>query len=205
MLISLTPQQKVRIARLFRSKVEKHGRTYSVRKYPPAAYLSYQRDFSSLLQTAPVSDALLWKYGKAGRSSYTRQYNSVIVDATKAWPKFVSQQTPEQTFRWWHDQLGRKRTRYITAAYLTHLIEHKRGVPIVDQHNVRASNRLLRQINVPVPATALWKAPSTWADIESVGQVIKVIAAETGLSGSDVDRALMMYGAFLKKRFRRER
>jgi hypothetical protein len=200
---SLTPAQKARLVQLFSGKVARHGPLYSVTKYPAAAYQSYRQEFSSISSTAPVRDALLWKYGKAGRVSFPRAYNAVIADATKAWPAFVRTNSPEDTFMWWYSQLGNRSTRYITAAYLTHLIEHKRGVPIVDQHNFRAVNRLLRQVGAQLPTGSFWKAPSTWSDIETVGSVIEVISSGTGLAVGDVDRALMVYGAFLKRRIQR--
>lgn len=33
-----------------------------------------------------------------------------------------------------------KSVRYITIAFITHLVHHFKGIPIIDQHNFRAMN-----------------------------------------------------------------
>jgi len=101
-----------------------------------------------------------------------------------------AQFTPEATFQWWDKRLGR--LRYITSAYLTHLI-HPLHVPIIDQHNFRAMNHL-RQ------ASSAKNKPSNWSDIVQLKLFLKEASERYQRPETDFDKYLMMYGRALKPR-----
>ncbi|RIZ64939.1 MAG: hypothetical protein D0531_12170 [Methylococcales bacterium] len=70
--------------------------------------------------------------------------------------------------------------------------------PIVDQHNFRGMNALLRQLR---PAMRIKKKPSNWADIINLKDFMMPIHNHfNGATYSQVDQFLMMFGKQYVKR-----
>src|SRR4051794_30831367 len=141
-----SPGQEHDICTEFLKHVAHHAKSYSFDKYPPDLYASYREAFGLGKEEAPVREALLWKYGKAASSGYPKSYATILTDADTLWKKFLeleSRPSPKDCFKWWISKLGvpkSGRPRFITAAFVTHLVHGQDEVPIIDQHNFRAAN-----------------------------------------------------------------
>lgn len=121
--------------------------------------------------------------------------SSLLISEIQAlWDDFAesdAKRQPYDTFAWWQGSLGRP-TTYITAAFITHLVHHKRPLPIIDQHNYRAMNALIASVR---PGYSHKKKPSTWNDIESLKSFMSALCERLPEIGfGDLDRFLMMYG-----------
>lgn len=174
-----------------------HLELYNFKKYPALDYERFKDTFSALAEKVDLSAALLWKWGHWGKDDFPSKQKSLIGEIESLWPAFRGwalsagdQFTPEATFQWWDKRLGR--LRYITSAYLTHLI-HPLQVPIIDQHNFRAMNHL-RQI----PSAK--KKPSTWCDIVRLKHFLREASTRFQRPETEFDKYLMMYGRALKPR-----
>lgn len=170
---------------------------YSYQKYPAHEYEGFKKTFSALAEKVDLSAALLWKWGHWGKDNFPSKQRLLISEIESLWPSFRrwalsagAQFTPEATFQWWDKRLGR--LRYITIAYLTHLI-HPLQVPIIDQHNFRAMNHL-RQ----TPSAK--KKPSNWCDIVQLKLFLKEASERYQRPDSEFDKYIMMYGRALKSR-----
>mgnify|MGYP006178047015 CR=1 FL=1 len=87
-----------------------------------------------------------------------------------------------------------KKTRYITVAYLTHLIHHHANIPIIDQHNFRAMNDLL---NKAQGSSFSKKKPSNWNDILVLKNfMLSLQEYLPQYSFAELDRFLMMFGRY---------
>ncbi|PMZ92911.1 MULTISPECIES: hypothetical protein [unclassified Pseudomonas] len=186
-----------RITNVVKKTYTSHRELYSFKKYPALDYDSFKDTFSALAEKVDLSAALLWKWGHWGKDDFPSKQKALIGEIESLWPAFRGwalsagdQFTPEATFRWWHKRLGR--LRYITSAYLTHLI-HPLQVPLIDQHNFRAMNHL-RQI----PAAK--KKPSTWCDIVRLKHFLREASQRFQRQETEFDKYLMMYGRALKPR-----
>ncbi|HBP5040549.1 TPA: hypothetical protein NJH56_001712 [Pseudomonas aeruginosa] len=174
-----------------------HLELYSFKKYPALDYERFKATFSALAEEVDLLVALLWKWGHWGKDSYPSKQKALIGEIERLWPAFRGwalsagdQFTPETTFQWWDKRLGR--LRYITSAYLTHLI-HPLQVPIIDQHNFRAMNHLLR-----TPSAK--KKPSNWGDIVRLKHFLREASERFQRPETEFDKYLMMYGRALKPR-----
>ncbi|WP_137823528.1 hypothetical protein [Pseudomonas sp. D(2018)] len=174
-----------------------HFSQYSYTKYPAAKYQHFKDTFSAFAVNVEMESALLWKWGHWGKANYPTKQGALIAEISALWPEYLQwvDQLPEApipktTFLWWGRHLGR--LRYITTAYLTHLI-HPQEIPIIDQHNFRAMNHLLR---IPSPK----KKPSDWDDIAHLKSFLNKVVSRLPYSESDIDKYLMMYGRALKLR-----
>jgi hypothetical protein len=168
---------------------------YDFRKYPAYYYAHFKTVFAALNPSnADIEAAMIWKWGHWGKVDFPGRHKELIRELQQLWPQFMasgSTNTPLRTFEWWKDRLNRQ-TTYITVAYITHLIHHAEPLPIIDQHNFRAMNALIRLVR---PGGKPKKKPSNWADIQSLKSFMMVlVAAIPNLSFSDLDRFLMMYG-----------
>ena len=168
---------------------------YDFRKYPAAQYARFKRAFSTLRSTGhDIADALLWKWGHWGKQNYPQSHGDLINEVRDLWPRFLGSSrhfTSSQTFDWWRTQLARN-TTYISVAYITHLIHHAEPLPIIDQHNYRAMNALLRSVR---PAHRGNKRPSQWGHIIELKEFMTaVLPLMEGRSFEELDRFLMMYG-----------
>ncbi|MGL4318234.1 MAG: hypothetical protein ACRCTL_16660 [Pseudomonas sp.] len=174
-----------------------HFARYSYTKYPEQDYQRFKQTFSAFKADVEMASALLWKWGHWGKTNYPSKQGALITEVSALWGEYLKwvralkeAPSPRATFHWWSKKLGR--LRYITAAYLTHLI-HPRDVPIIDQHNFRAMNHLLR---VQQPK----KKPSDWGDIAQLKSFLTEAASRLQYAESDFDKYLMMYGRALKLR-----
>jgi hypothetical protein len=185
------------IAGEVRSTYSEYFSRYSYTKYPAEDYQRFKQTFSVFNADVELDLALLWKWGHWGKSKYPSKQGALIAEISVLWQKYVQwvgslaeAPTPKATFLWWNERLGR--LRYITTAYLTHLI-HPHDVPIIDQHNFRAMNHLVR-------AQRSKKKPSDWDDIVYLKCFLNEATTKLQYSESDFDKYLMMYGRALKPR-----
>jgi len=174
-----------------------HLERYSYKKYPAREYESFKNTFSVLAERLDFSAALLWKWGHWGKKNYPSKERALIRAIEARWPMYrhwasstTGQSSPQATFEWWSKQLGQR--RYITSAYLTHLI-HPLQVPIIDQHNFRAMNHLRK-----IPSAK--KKPSNWDDIVRLKHFLREASKRYQCPEADFDKYLMMYGRALKPR-----
>lgn len=174
-----------------------HFAQYSYIKYPAQDYQRFKRTFSAFNASAELDLALLWKWGHWGKANYPSKQGTLINEISALWLKYLKwvgaladTPAPKATFLWWNERLGR--VRYITTAYLTHLI-HPHDVPIIDQHNFRAMNHL-------ISAQQSKKKPSNWDDIVHLKCFLNEATTKLQYSESDFDKYLMMYGRALKPR-----
>ena len=179
------------------STYNEHFSQYSYTKYPAQDYQRFKQTFSAFEPVVELDSALLWKWGHWGKTNYPGKQGLLITEISTLWGEYLKwvgvladAPSPEDTFQWWTERLGR--LRYITSAFLTHLI-HPRDVPIIDQHNFRAMNHLLR---VYQPK----KKPSDWSDIAHLKRFLTEATTKLQYSESDFDKYLMMYGRALKPR-----
>lgn len=168
---------------------------YDLGKYPAENYANFKIIFSNLNPTdIQIREAMIWKWGHWGKSDFPQHHKNLIAEIQSLWLAFSESScssTSRQTYEWWREQLNRK-TRYITVAYITHLVHHSEPLPIIDQHNFRAMNALIGCLH---PSTRPKKKPSNWNDIISLKSFMeKLQAALHNRSFSELDRFLMMYG-----------
>lgn len=172
---------------------------YDFGKYPADPYNGFQLSFSSLNPTdSDIAGALVWKWGYWGKPNFPQHQKDLIEEIQNCWQDYCLAVQQNQaanksvnTFRWWKDRLKRN-TRYITVAYITHLIHHKEPLPIIDQHNFRAMNHLIQSIR---PEYVFKKKPSNWQDIQDLKRFMQAVCAVVpGLSFSELDKFLMMFG-----------
>lgn len=168
---------------------------YDFKKYPIDEYEHHKDVFSSLRATSlEISNAMIWKWGHWGKNNYPESHRALISEIQSLWPQFVESEhtdTPKATFDWWKAKFARK-TTYITTAYITHLIHHEKQLPIIDQHNFRAMNWLMRQVR----ANYLHKQkPSNWVDVYNLKEFMtEVLDSMNSKNIGELDRFLMMYG-----------
>jgi hypothetical protein len=92
--------------------------------------------------------------------------------------------------------------RFITIAFLLHLVR-PRAVPIVDQHNFRAINKLMLEVR---PGWRSKSMPSRYRDLETVAMFMGAVLRawrqampESAPSSRTLDKFLMMYGKAMKQ------
>jgi hypothetical protein len=166
------------------STYSEHFSQYSYTKYPAQAYQRFKQTFSAFEPVVELDSALLWKWGHWGKTNYPGKQGLLVTEISALWGEYLKwvgvladAPLPEDTFQWWTDRLGR--LRYITSAFLTHLI-HPHDVPIIDQHNFRAMNHLLR-VHQPK------KKPSDWSDIAHLKRFLIEATTKLQYSESDFD------------------
>lgn len=193
--MSLTQQEKQQIADRINPIFVAVLDEYDFGKYPAAQYVRFKQAFSTLQSTAQdIAEALLWKWGHWAKLNYPQRHRDLINEVQDLWPQFMASNQhhqSKQTFDWWKTQLARN-TTFISVAYITHLIHHAEPLPIIDQHNYRAMNALLRSVR---PAHRGNKKPSQWGHIIELKDFMTDILPLLGGRGFDeFDRFLMMYG-----------
>ena len=142
-----------------------------------------------------------WKYGNLGKADYPESHKSIIKEVENSWNHFVNSNSimsPMETFFWWKDRLSKGNSRrFVTIAFITHLVHYKKHVPIIDQHNFRAMNYFLNNSNRSPDSK---KNPSNWDDIEGLKGFVSEISKSLNKKVEDVDKYLMMFGKELKKK-----
>lgn len=167
-------------------------REYDCRKYPTNQYKKFRNSFASLnASNTDIHNALIWKWGHWGKPNFPQRHRELINEVTQLWPHFIQSnwtKTSNETFTWWKNKLeNRNKNRFITIAYITHLVHYLEPVPIIDQHNFRAMNELKGNKNPK-------KRPSKWGDILELKNFMELICAELNCDFETLDRFLMMYG-----------
>lgn len=167
---------------------------FDVKKYPLSLYEKFKNQFSRYDKKADIESALKWKYGNSQKINYPECHKNLIRKVKKAWIKYIHIEEvfrQDLTFCWWHNELGK--TAYITAVWITHLIHHDAGFPIIDQHNFRAM-QILKNIGKK-DKKKLKKKPSNYRDImgleDFIAEIRTVFPNESTMK---IDQFLMMYG-----------
>lgn len=136
----------------------------------------------------------MWKWGHWGKSNFPQHHKDLIAIIENSWPKFINsltEHTSKNTFHWWKSEL-QTRSRYITVAYITHLVHYNEPFPIIDQHNFRAMNALITRVR---PNHKSKKKPSDWDDIVALKSFMELLGNTfPKYSFSEIDHFLMMYG-----------
>ncbi len=161
------------------------------------------------MSSQDLRTALLWKYGhlrKSGRFPGT--HKQLIADLQRRWPRLARElpKSPDRAFSLIDVRVGGP-TRFITVAFILHLI-HPEQVPIIDQHNFRAVNALIREVR------ATWqgnKRPSRYTDITFVAAFMATVISmwrqrdpATVPEPRRLDQYLMEYGRGLKARHNKD-
>ncbi len=171
---------------------------YDSSKYSLDEYKEYQYSFSRLAPTNTfIEEALKWKWGHAGKSNFPQSHKDIIQEVQSNWKTFASKKftNPQDTFEYWKSIFNRK-TTYITTVYITHLV-HYSEVPIIDQHNYRAMNHLIKLF---VDGDYQFKKkPSNWNDLIQFTKFINDISESMTIDKEKLDKFLMMYGKTIKK------
>jgi hypothetical protein len=175
---------------------------YDSKKYPLEIYKNAKRSFSSKKSSNDeIANALNWKYGNLGKSNFPKSHKSLIIEVEKSWKYFADSKAKDSsrgTFDWWQQRLTNgKSGRFITIAFITHLVHHSKNIPIIDQHNFRAMNYFMNNSTLSPNAK---KNPSNWEDIESLESFISEISKSLKRKVDDIDKFLMMFGKELKKK-----
>ena len=174
------------------------SKKYNFKKYPKYVYNRCRLKFSALnAANQDIHDALKWKYGHWGKSNFPKAHRKVIREVQNLWPQFIktgNHYPPHDTFQWWQSKWPKR--RYITVAFITHLIHHNSSIPIIDQHNFRAMNSLIACVR---KNHSYKKAPSSWQDILDLKVfMITLLPHLNNVNLSDLDRFLMMWGKCVK-------
>ena len=178
---------------------------YDFKKYPKYVYNGCKIKFSALnAANQDIHDALVWKYGhwrKRGKQKFPAVHSNVISEVQGLWPQFKTSNhryLPCDTFQWWQSKWPKK--RYITVAFITHLIHHNSAIPIIDQHNFRAMNTLIARMK---KNHSYKKTPSSWQDISDLKDFMCALLPHlNNVNVSDLDRFLMMWGKSVKKKYK---
>ena len=148
-----------------------------------------------------IANALKWKYGNLGKSNFPISHKLLIIEVEKAWKHFAdskAKDSPIRTFEWWKERLSNgKSGRFVTVAFITHLVHHSKRIPIIDQHNFRAMNYFLNNSSLNTNSK---KNPSNWKDVEDLKIFISEISKSLNRNHDDIDKFLMMFGKELKKK-----
>jgi len=193
------------IVKAIRPIFDEYVKKYEVKKYPPKVYQRVRREFRRPARVAPetLRDALLWKYGRFGNRAIPHAQESLISELQRAWSATAAAlpEAPEGAFEALRRALGDKPTRFITVAFLLHLL-YPRKVPIIDQHNFRAVNCYMAGQR---PGWTGKRLPSDYADIALVRAFMEAVlrawrqgAPATAPSARNLDKFLMMYGKDIK-------
>ena len=175
---------------------------YDENKYPPSIYHTSKERFSSLTaDEKTIKSALEWKWGHVGKPNYPGTHKLLIKEIVSEWENFIKsnhdKKSPDKNFEWWKNKLDAKSSsRYITIAFITHLI-HNEEIPIIDQHNYRALNFFTNNLSL---SSSFKKRPSNWNDIKSLKDFTDTILPHlNNTNPQDFDKFLMMFGKSIKK------
>ena len=182
---------------------------YDTGKYWPQTYTTVLEAFQQprTVSADMLRQAILWKYGHLRKGRIPTAHEALIADLQARWPVLSRDlpATPDAAFARLYDAFGGA-TRYVTVAFLTHLL-YPTTVPIIDQHNFRSANVLIHAVR---PSWRIKRLPSRYEDIKIVDQFMRMVAAvwkqlspADAPSLRDIDKFLMMYGKALKPRSRR--
>ena len=192
--MEISEEKAHEIAMKIEPNYERLVRKYRYDKYPKDPYDNFKEIFSNLTQeNNKIEKALIWKWGHWCKKNFPQSHRNLIKEVNDLWPEFIESKVgsdSKNTFFWWRKRLV-KYHRFITVAYLTHLVHHKQ-IYIIDQHNFRAVNYLIGVGNAK-------KKPSNWEDVLLVKDFIeKVCKVMNENDYGKMDRFLMEYGKEVK-------
>lgn len=178
---------------------------YDTAKYPTDVYQDALAHFRhpTRVPSNTIREALLWKYGHLGKRAIPQHHERLIAEVQSMWPETAAHlpDDPREKFATLDQAFG-GRTRFITVAFLLHLLS-PHEVPIIDQHNFRAVNALMAEVR---RGWITKKKPSRYSDIALIAQFMEAILAAWGEMAQssvperrDLDWFLMMYGKALKR------
>jgi len=173
MVLSINEQQQI----VEKIKLDFAGLVaqYDSRKYPEAPYLYMRHKFHALpaISDEDIRQALIWKYGHWRKTNYPDAHKVIIRKVCQEWSRFVvtTTATVKGDFDFWTEVL-RDHHAFITVCFLVHLL-HSDKVAILDQHNFRAMNHLMRNVRLNWSGK---EAPSKYHDLEDVSYFIRVIS-----------------------------
>ena len=175
---------------------------YDENKYPPQIYHTAKKRFSSFTaDEETIKLALEWKWGHVGKPNYPNNYKLLMKEIIAEWGSFIDsnhdKKSPDKTSEWWCTKFGkRKSTKFITIAFIFHLI-HNEEIPIIDQHNYRALNFFTNNLSL---SSTFKKRPSNWNDIIILKEFTDKISHHiNNKNPQDFDKFLMMFGKSIKK------
>jgi hypothetical protein len=175
---------------------------YDEKKYPPTIYNKAKKSFSSFTaDEETIKSALEWKWGHVEKPNYPNNNKLLINEIIAEWGSFIDsnhdKKSADKNFEWWKNKLGGKTsTRFITIAFITHLI-HNEDIPIIDQHNYRALNFFTNNLSL---SSNFKKRPSNWNDITKLKEFTDTILPHlNNTNPQDFDKFLMMFGKSIKK------
>ena len=203
--VRLTARESSAIVAKIRPAFVDTAARYDTKKYLPDVYKNVRAAFlaPTLVPAEVLQDALLWKYGHRGKSRIPGAHQRLISRLQQEWPRLAHElpQSPDLAFAFLDARLGGA-TRFITVAFLVHLVFQEQ-IPIIDQHNFRAVNALIRHVR---PTWRGKKKPSRYADVLLVAAFMASVSAAwgeedpaTAPTSCELDRFLMVYGQDLNK------
>lgn len=195
----LDADEAATVAQAIAADFDRIAAAYDFTKYPADDYRRFRERFASLACDNPeIRPALLWKWGHGNKSNFPAAHRDLIDKIESLWPLFVRSDATAhsaRTFEWWYNALN-PQSVYITVAYLTHLVHHREPLPIIDQHNFRAMNALVRLVQ---PSYKFKQKPSRWSDILELKSFMLTLLPLLDCEGfGDLDRFLMSLGKRLK-------
>ena len=197
-MIPINQTEAQQIAGLILFCFKQVSQKYDFKKYPKPVYDRCKLKFSALNPTnQDIHDALVWKYGHWGKPNFPASHRNVISAVQGLWPQFIktgNHHSSHATFQWWQSKWPK--TRYITVAFITHLI-HNSAIPIIDKHNFRAMNSLVAMVR---KNHSYKQKPSSWRDILDLKDFMDALLPHlNNVNVSGLDRFLMMWGKCVKK------
>lgn len=199
--MQLTEYEAQQIAANIGPVFDQYLNQYDFRKYPPTDYARFKVVYATRdAINNEIRGSLVWKWGHVGKANFPLSQQTLISKIEALWLAYVvegKEFQAEFTFNWWSAVLPD--TAYITAAYVTHLVHHADPLPIIDQHNFRAMNDLIKAVRPDHKGKML---PRNWTDISDLQAFMSAILKylPKDLSFGDLDRFLMMYGRSIKVR-----
>ncbi len=203
---SLSSDEAMRIVEGIRPYFRAYCDQYEIGKYWPQTYTTVLEVFQQphTVSADILRQAILWKYGHLPKSRIPAAHEALIADLQARWPVLSRDlpATPDAVFAMLYEAFGGA-TRYVTAAFLTHLL-HPTAVPMIDQHNFRSTNVLIQAVR---PSWRIKRLPSRYEDIVVVDRFMRAVATvwaqwspADAPSLRELDKFLMMYGKALKPR-----
>jgi len=190
-------QLVLRVAALFQT----HLNAFSAGKYPDLDYAGFLKAFAapSTVDAAALRNALLWKYGHWNKSNYPQRHDQLIARVVELWADLVATlpATPSAVFTFLHMKSG---VPYVSAAFLTHLL-FPLDIPLIDQHNFRAMNQLIKAVR---PGWTHRRLPSSYYDLLDLKAFLREIlnywsrTRDAPPSTRELDKFLMAYGKSIK-------
>jgi hypothetical protein len=204
-MLYLSQQEKQAIVDSIRLDFANKVRRYDSRKYPENVYERLRIIFRTpqAVTREDIRDALVWKYGHWHKKGYPSSHKHIISKVQNEWSEFLRRQDwdAQQAFNHWMDRLKNHQC-FITVSFLVHLLWRDQ-IPIIDQHNYRAMNSLLKGIR---PNWNVRKKPSRFGDLLDLGEFMKDIQDHWSVCGypappdmRSIDKYLMVSGQDLKR------